>query len=50
MFCSWLLVGISQMTPLQVVQAAAAVTATIYTALQIIVLLSDRWKRWRDGR
>lgn len=42
MFFSWLLVGLSQMTPLQWVQMVAAVAATIYSIVQTYVLVRDR--------
>lgn len=48
LFWTWLLVGVSQMTPLQFVQFVAAITATVYTVLQTVVLLSERWRRWRN--
>lgn len=42
LFWIWLSVGISQMTPLQFVQFAAALWAIVYTALQTYILLRDK--------
>jgi hypothetical protein len=41
---TWLLVGLSQMSPLQVVQFVAAIVATVYTSVQLFFLLRDRIK------
>ncbi|HEX7639322.1 MAG TPA: hypothetical protein VF457_13075 [Burkholderiaceae bacterium] len=46
-FWSWLLVGISQMTPLQAVQFLAAAAATIYTVLQTGALVAGWVRHWR---
>jgi hypothetical protein len=42
-FVSWLAVGISQMSPLQVVQFIAAIFAIVYTALQTYKLVREMW-------
>jgi len=44
---TWLAVGVSVMTPLQVVQLIAAAAATIYSLVQTFFLLRDRLKRRR---
>ena len=45
LFWAWLLVGVSQMTPLQAVQFIAAIAATIYTLVQTVVLVWDRFRK-----
>lgn len=40
---TWFLVGVSQMSPLQVVQFIAAAMAAIYTFLQTISLIRGWW-------
>lgn len=40
---TWFLVGISQMSPLQVVQFVAGIVAIVYTSAQLFFLLRDRW-------
>ena len=42
-FISWLAVGVSQMSPLQVVQFIAAIFAIVYTALQTYKLVREMW-------
>lgn len=42
LFYTWLLVGISQMTPLQAVQFVAGIVAIVYTSAQLFFLLRDR--------
>jgi hypothetical protein len=42
----WLLVGVSQMTPLQAVQFVAAIGASIWS----FILIGDwLWKRWKEN-
>lgn len=41
----WLLVGVSQMSPLQFVQFVAAIIATVYGVLQTWFLVRDRMRR-----
>lgn len=42
----WLLVGMSQMTPLQAVQFVAAIGASIWS----FILIGDwLWKRWKEN-
>lgn len=50
MFWAWLFVGASQMTPLQAMQAIAAVVATVYSLVQTYLLVRDRIIRRRGGR
>ena len=40
---TWLLVGVSQMSPLQFVQFLAAGMAAIYTFLQTVILIRGWW-------
>lgn len=47
MFGAWLLVGLSQMTPLQWVQMIAAIAATIYSITQTVVLVRDKLAKRR---
>lgn len=43
-FSLWLLVGVSQMTPLQAVQFVAAIGASIWS----FILIGDwLWKKWK---
>jgi hypothetical protein len=42
---TWFLVGVSQMSPLQVVQLIAAGMAAIYTALQIVIIVRGWWSK-----
>lgn len=41
---TWLLVGVSQMSPLQFVQFVAGIVAIVYTSAQLFFLLRDRIK------
>jgi hypothetical protein len=50
MFYAWLFVGASQMTPLQALQAAAAIAATIYSVVQTYLLVRDRIIKRRAGQ
>lgn len=51
MMLTWLAVGVSQMSPLQVVQALAALAALVYSAVQTWVLVRDKvLPRKRGGR
>ena len=43
----WLAVGISQMSPLQVVQFIAAIFAIVYSGLQIYKLILELWFKKR---
>ncbi len=49
LFWTWLLVGLSQMTPLQFMQFVAAIAATIYTIAQFYVLMRDKILRKRHA-
>lgn len=46
-FTSWLLVGLSQMSPLQWVQFIAAIVASCYSLAMLYFLLRDKWWRQR---
>lgn len=40
---TWLLVGVSHMSPLQFVQFIAAILAVIYTSAQLVILIRSWW-------
>jgi hypothetical protein len=45
LFISWLLVGLTQMSPLQWMQFIAAICATCYSLAMLFFLLRDRRRR-----
>lgn len=41
-FWTWFFFGVSQMSPLQVVQFLAGIVATVYSSVQLYVLVRDK--------